>query len=594
MPLTGVRSRQAVETADAACSVVGRRRRDPDGGAGQPGGDRRSGARRATRVAGCSASPTPRQRPGARDRAAARRSWRSSRQDSLERREAAQVLGLSHYLAGHLAEAIPYLEEVRAAPDGHEAGLRARHGLRADAPAGQGARVVRAHLPACPPDSAGRAPAHRPDDDPARARGSRRGRAERGAGEGPAPAGGALPARPDRALPLAPRRGHRADARGARDQPGARDGALPHRRHLLAPGRSGTTRSPRCSSRSGSTRTSAVPTSCSARRTAKTDQPAAAEDMLRRAVEYDPNNKSAHYLLAQVLQQAGRAEEAKREFEIAERLQGDIEVTRALGVGSPRLRLLRVAAARASAPTRGRSRFVDVADARGTARAVGLRRRRPQALHHRDQRRRRRLPRLRQRRLARRARAERHAARRTERARSRRPRPARRRCRTSIATTATARSRDVDRARRPATRPAGPRRVCAGDYDNDGWLDLFVTYYGQNVLYRNRGDGRSRTSPRARACRAAARAGDRAALRRLRPRRPRRPVRRQLPARSISRTAAEAGQGPELPLEGHPGELRAARAADRHQPPLPQRGRRHVRRRVADVRHRHASPAATR
>ncbi len=27
--------------------------------------------------------------------------------------------------------------------------------------------------------------------------------------------------------------------------------------------------------------------------------------------------------------------------------------------------------------------------------------------------------------------------------------------------------------------------VCAGDYDNDGWIDLFVTYFGQNVLYRN-------------------------------------------------------------------------------------------------------------
>jgi hypothetical protein len=27
--------------------------------------------------------------------------------------------------------------------------------------------------------------------------------------------------------------------------------------------------------------------------------------------------------------------------------------------------------------------------------------------------------------------------------------------------------------------------VCAGDYDNDGWTDLFVTYFGQNVLYRN-------------------------------------------------------------------------------------------------------------
>jgi enediyne biosynthesis protein E4 len=32
--------------------------------------------------------------------------------------------------------------------------------------------------------------------------------------------------------------------------------------------------------------------------------------------------------------------------------------------------------------------------------------------------------------------------------------------------------------------------VCAGDYDNDGWLDLFVTYFGRNVLYRNRGEGR--------------------------------------------------------------------------------------------------------
>src|SRR5579875_2041083 len=32
--------------------------------------------------------------------------------------------------------------------------------------------------------------------------------------------------------------------------------------------------------------------------------------------------------------------------------------------------------------------------------------------------------------------------------------------------------------------------VCVGDYDNDGWLDLFVTYYGQrNVLYHNNGDG---------------------------------------------------------------------------------------------------------
>jgi hypothetical protein len=30
--------------------------------------------------------------------------------------------------------------------------------------------------------------------------------------------------------------------------------------------------------------------------------------------------------------------------------------------------------------------------------------------------------------------------------------------------------------------------VCAGDYDNDGFEDLYVTYYGQSRLYRNRGD----------------------------------------------------------------------------------------------------------
>jgi len=31
--------------------------------------------------------------------------------------------------------------------------------------------------------------------------------------------------------------------------------------------------------------------------------------------------------------------------------------------------------------------------------------------------------------------------------------------------------------------------VCAGDYDNDGHDDLFVTYYGHQILYRNNGDG---------------------------------------------------------------------------------------------------------
>ena len=45
------------------------------------------------------------------------------------------------------------------------------------------------------------------------------------------------------------------------------------------------------------------------------------------------------------------------------------------------------------------------------------------------------------------------------------------------------------------TDQAGLRRsgwgqgVCVGDYDNDGFDDLFLTYYGKNVLYHNNGNG---------------------------------------------------------------------------------------------------------
>jgi enediyne biosynthesis protein E4 len=31
--------------------------------------------------------------------------------------------------------------------------------------------------------------------------------------------------------------------------------------------------------------------------------------------------------------------------------------------------------------------------------------------------------------------------------------------------------------------------VCVGDYDNDGYDDLFITYFGQNVLFHNNGNG---------------------------------------------------------------------------------------------------------
>jgi len=40
------------------------------------------------------------------------------------------------------------------------------------------------------------------------------------------------------------------------------------------------------------------------------------------------------------------------------------------------------------------------------------------------------------------------------------------------------------------TRQGWAQGVCAGDYDNDGYTDLFVTYWGQNALYRNIGGRR--------------------------------------------------------------------------------------------------------
>jgi tetratricopeptide (TPR) repeat protein len=46
-----------------------------------------------------------------------------------------------------------------------------------------------------------------------------------------------------------------------------------------------------------------------------------AENMLRRSVEIDPKNFGAHYLLGQVLQQSGKTEEAKSELSLAEKLR---------------------------------------------------------------------------------------------------------------------------------------------------------------------------------------------------------------------------------------------------------------------------------
>ncbi len=50
--------------------------------------------------------------------------------------------------------------------------------------------------------------------------------------------------------------------------------------------------------------------------------------------------------------------------------------------------------------------------------------------------------------------------------------------------------RDVTAASGLGKKTGWASAVCVGDYDNDGAPDLFVTYFGQNVLYHNLGGGR--------------------------------------------------------------------------------------------------------
>ena len=142
------------------------------------------------------------------------------------------------------------------------------------------------------------------------------------------------------------------------------------------------------------------------------------------------------------------------------------------------------------------------------------------------------------------------------------------------------------------TEAAGLRRtgwassVCAGDYDNDGWTDLFLTSYGRNVLYRNRGTADSRT-------------------RLPGPGWPHRRVRWGSGCTFVDydrdgrldlfvanylrfdlATAAEPGKGAQLPVEGDRGQLRSQGPSDRHQPAVSQSRRRNLRRRLGYLRHR--------
>ena len=113
------------------------------------------------------------------------------------------------------------------------------------------------------PGSRGRARRDRADDDPAASWRSWPRPSCGGARQGPARPAGPLPARPDRALPRPPRRG-RARSREEELALNPRDAMALYSSAMRTSARRGGTRpSPRCSSRSGSTRSTAGPTSCS-------------------------------------------------------------------------------------------------------------------------------------------------------------------------------------------------------------------------------------------------------------------------------------------------------------------------------------------
>jgi cytochrome c-type biogenesis protein CcmH/NrfG len=244
--------------------------------------------------------------------------------DSLERREAVQVLGLAEYLAGRIADSIPHLEETRAAlPDNPELAYVL------------GMAYIQTRQPARARDTWARAFKVAPDSAAAhlvtaqmmvRAELDEMAEAELKAALGKDPrlprvhfllGQGALHrGRVEEAIALLGQELEISPGDGmaffllgdAYVRAGRFDEALVSLQRSLwvNPYFSG-------------------PYVLMGRAYLRKKDLAAAENALRRAAAIDPNNTAAHYLLAQALQQAGRADEAKREFEAAERLQGPVE-----------------------------------------------------------------------------------------------------------------------------------------------------------------------------------------------------------------------------------------------------------------------------
>ena len=238
---------------------------------------RRSRRRRPAGRARCSASrTTTRATPPRRSRCSQPVVDRLP-EGSVERREAVQVLGLvalprrPHRRGG----AAGSRRRASGPADNLELASDPRHRLHPDAAAGQGARGARARLRG---GARVGAPAHllaaqmmiRLEQEAMAEEELRAGDRQ-----GPAPAAGPLPARPARALPRALRGGaSRCTRKELELNPATTHGLVASSATPTCASRGGTRRSRRCSGRSGSTRTTAGPTSCSGAAYMKKGEPA--------------------------------------------------------------------------------------------------------------------------------------------------------------------------------------------------------------------------------------------------------------------------------------------------------------------------------
>jgi tetratricopeptide (TPR) repeat protein len=243
---------------------------------------------------------------------------------SAERREAVQVLGLSHYLAGHIAESIPYLEEIRAVVPGD---VKLAYAL--------GMAYAQTRQPAKARESIARTFTLPPDSPAAHLlTGQMMNRLEL---EDLAEAELRQALVKDPKLPEAHYLLGQIAVFRSRFDEGLdllRAELAINPAHAMAMYLIGDvySRQAKWSDAIAALQQSiwinpyfSGPYILLGKAYTKTGQPGPAEEMLRRAVQYDPNNKTAHYLLGQLLQQTGRPEEARQEFAIAERLQGDIK-----------------------------------------------------------------------------------------------------------------------------------------------------------------------------------------------------------------------------------------------------------------------------